>query len=260
MRNESARTNASRRSSLAPATVCRSRKRSSCLGLSEKTCRPRSSNVSTMAPRGTSMATAMRPGSADQSRELVGQGGEAYAGVRDAALGDKLPLGVQHAHHVRFASPIHPHEELVFRLSHTRLLARCQPRRGAMSSLYWRSRRNSPPDVHHDFLAGAQSTGGALGTGLHGHSQRGGRTRAWYRVFPATPFYFHHETRQRRRHHLHETVIQRAVKVGRAPRGHSSSTHHATHFATRLRPTCWRTATTSGRCKNYWATATSARR
>jgi hypothetical protein len=34
-------------------------------------------------------------------------------------------------------------------------------RRGAASSLYWRSRRNSPLDVHHGFLAGAQSTEGA---------------------------------------------------------------------------------------------------
>jgi integron integrase len=39
-----------------------------------------------------------------------------------------------------------------------------------------------------------------------------GREWGWQWVFPATRLYFHHETRQRRRHHLHETVIQRAVK------------------------------------------------
>ena len=39
-----------------------------------------------------------------------------------------------------------------------------------------------------------------------------GRQWAWPWVFPATRFYFHRETRQRRRHHLHESVAQRAVK------------------------------------------------
>jgi hypothetical protein len=31
-------------------------------------------------------------------------------------------------------------------------------------------------------------------------------------VFPATSFYFHRETGERRRHHLHESMVQRAVK------------------------------------------------
>ncbi len=31
-------------------------------------------------------------------------------------------------------------------------------------------------------------------------------------MFPATRLYFHRETRQRRRHHLYESVPQRAVK------------------------------------------------
>jgi integron integrase len=39
-----------------------------------------------------------------------------------------------------------------------------------------------------------------------------GRQWAWQWVFPATRFYFHRETRQRRRHHLHESVAQRAMK------------------------------------------------
>jgi hypothetical protein len=45
-----------------------------------------------------------------QRRELIGQGGESYAGVRDATLADELPVGAQHAHHVRRASPIHTHK------------------------------------------------------------------------------------------------------------------------------------------------------
>jgi integron integrase len=39
-----------------------------------------------------------------------------------------------------------------------------------------------------------------------------GRQWGWQWVFPATRLYFHHETRQRRRHHLHESVPQRAMK------------------------------------------------
>ena len=39
-----------------------------------------------------------------------------------------------------------------------------------------------------------------------------GRELGWQWVFPVTRFYVDTETRQRRRHHLHESVLQRAVK------------------------------------------------
>jgi integron integrase len=39
-----------------------------------------------------------------------------------------------------------------------------------------------------------------------------GRSWPWQWVFPATRTYVHEETGQLRRHHLHETVVQRAVK------------------------------------------------
>lgn len=39
-----------------------------------------------------------------------------------------------------------------------------------------------------------------------------GREWAWQWVFPATRFYVDRATGQRRRHHLHESVVQRAVK------------------------------------------------
>ena len=39
-----------------------------------------------------------------------------------------------------------------------------------------------------------------------------GRELGWQWVFPATRTYVHAETGQRRRHHLHESVLQRAVK------------------------------------------------
>jgi site-specific recombinase XerD len=41
-----------------------------------------------------------------------------------------------------------------------------------------------------------------------------GREWAWQWVFPATRIYVDRVTGQRRRHHLHETVLQRAVKDG----------------------------------------------
>ena len=41
---------------------------------------------------------------------------------------------------------------------------------------------------------------------------RAGREWAWQWVFPATRFYVDRLTGQRRRHHLHESVLQRAVK------------------------------------------------
>jgi hypothetical protein len=39
-----------------------------------------------------------------------------------------------------------------------------------------------------------------------------GREWAWHWVFPATRIYRERVTGQRRRHHLHETALQRAVK------------------------------------------------
>jgi integron integrase len=39
-----------------------------------------------------------------------------------------------------------------------------------------------------------------------------GREWSWQWVFPATRFYVDPETRRRRRHHLHESVLQRAVR------------------------------------------------
>jgi integrase len=43
-------------------------------------------------------------------------------------------------------------------------------------------------------------------------SPAAGREWLWQWVFPATRGYVHRETGQRRRHHLHETVLQHAVR------------------------------------------------
>ena len=65
----------------------------------------------------------------------------------------------------------------------------------------------------------------------------GGREWAWQWVFPATRFYVDRVTGQRRRHHLHESVLQRAVKdavrgvgIGKRATCHTFRHSFATHL------------------------------
>jgi integron integrase len=66
---------------------------------------------------------------------------------------------------------------------------------------------------------------------------RAGRELAWHWLFPATRTYVDAASGQRRRHHLHESVVQRAVKeaVARAGLTKRASCHTLRHsFATHL--------------------------
>ena len=72
---------------------------------------------------------------------------------------------------------------------------------------------------------------------LHAKTPNAGREWAWQWLFPATRLYTEPKSHQRRRHHLHETVLQRAFKEAlRAPNvAKNAPCHTLRHsFATHL--------------------------
>jgi len=158
--------------------------------------------------------------------------------MRNAVLGHTSSLAIENAHHMRLTSPIHTHEELVLQLRHEPSFH--------ITSLPWchvipvlaLERRDSPPDVHHDFLAGAQSIAGAVGAQVFpGTPSEVAVTRAWYRVFPASKLYIDRQSGAKKKHHLHESVLQRAVKDAARKAGISkpATCHTFRHsFATHL--------------------------
>ncbi len=82
-----------------------------------------------------------------------------------------------------------------------------------------------------------------------------GREWTWQWVFPGTRICRDRLTDQRRRHHLHESVLQRAA-TDAVRRAGSPSVPAPTRCATRSRPTCSRTATTSWPSRSCWGTGT----
>ena len=96
VRNESAKTHASRRSSWAPAAVCRSRNRSSCFRLIAKTAKPCSTNVATKAPAGSRSLPPLAKDPPDVRPQPVDEGAHRLARVLHPPL---LHLTTVPAHH-----------------------------------------------------------------------------------------------------------------------------------------------------------------
>ena len=84
------------------------------------------------------------------------------------------------------------------------------------------------------------------------------RELAWQWAFPAMRLHRHADTGELRRHHYHESAIQRAVKHAVARAGLAKPA--GCHTATPSRLICSRTVTISVRFKNSSVTATSGRR
>src|SRR3989454_790602 len=86
---------------------------------------------------------------------------------------------------------------------------------------------------------------------------RAGRSLQWQWVFPARRTYADRDTGERRRHHLHESAVQRAMAEAVRQSGITKNGRRATRCGTRSPRTCWRAARTSGRGRSYSVIATS---
>src|SRR4051794_16859649 len=144
VRNPAAATRASRRSSLAPATLMRSRSRSSCLGLIAYTAKPRSRRASTTGPCGTSIATATEPGSPAADHEPIAQGRQARPAVRERPLAHNFASPVEQADLVLCRAPVDASEPAECLISHGPVLSCSTSRHDACRNLYWRSRARLP--------------------------------------------------------------------------------------------------------------------
>ena len=166
VRKASASTQASRRSSLAPASEKRSRKRSSCLGLRECTMKPRSIRVSTTGPvrhleRHCDRAR-RRPGLPEEPRRQIGK---PKARVREGSLAMHAALSTDDADMVNFRSPVH-HDKpfdrihrILGRMVHDQAAAMLtKPCTGAR-------RRKLPTGRPSQPMAGARVSRGAQGAG-----------------------------------------------------------------------------------------------
>jgi hypothetical protein len=84
-----------------------------------------------------------------------------------------------------------------------------------------------------------------------------GKEWGWQWVFPATSHYTDKITGERRRHYLHESVLQKAVKEACRKRGYPSR-QARTRFGILLPRICWKTGMTFVLSRNSSDTATSA--
>jgi integrase len=81
------------------------------------------------------------------------------------------------------------------------------------------------------------------------------REWGWQWVFPASSHYTDRRTGVRHRHHVHETLVQRALPD--AVRAAGLAERVTTHaFRPRFATPCWRAERTWGRCRNRSGTGT----
>jgi integron integrase len=99
----------------------------------------------------------------------------------------------------------------------------------------------------------------ALPNALERKYPNAGKEWGWQWLFPATSHYTDRLTGEQRRHHLHETVLQKAFKEPESKQGFLSR-RGAILYVTPSRPTCWKTVTISGQFKSFLDTTMSARR
>ncbi len=83
--------------------------------------------------------------------------------------------------------------------------SRCKAARDARREAYWARTSQCRASAPTPQMGLFQRPGGRK-------YPNAGREWGWQWVFPATRLYVHPESGQRRRHHLHESVVQRAVK------------------------------------------------
>jgi len=79
---------------------------------------------------------------------------------------------------------------------------------------------------------------------------------AWQWVFPAARVYVHSPTGQRRRHHVHESLLQRSFRSAVRAAG-LTKPQHVTPSVTLSQRTFSTSATTFARSRSSWATVTS---
>jgi integron integrase len=84
------------------------------------------------------------------------------------------------------------------------------------------------------------------------------REWGWQWAFPARTRYFDKEAKIERRHHLHETAVQKAMKLA-VNRARLGKPRRLTHCGIHSRHTCWRMDTTSERFRSCWDTTISTR-
>ena len=83
--------------------------------------------------------------------------------------------------------------------------------------------------------------GVALPNALDRKYPNAGKEWGWQWVFPATSYYTDGKSGEQRRHHLHESVLQKVVKQAVRKAGLAKSATR-THSGIRLRPICLRMA------------------